>query len=251
MQFMRWPKLENSVSCWKPLSWPKATYQHITDSPAPPGSYARLVVKDTGCGMDEATQEKIFDPFFTTKGVGEGTGMGLATVQGIMNQHKGMIKVSSTLNVGTSFELYFPMHGNISQTAESEPQADLPVGTEHILFVDDDEALMQLGKEMLTDLGYQVTVFPNSLEGLDHFAMNPSSYDLLITDQTMPGLTGKELIAEVRTIRPEMRTILLTGYSSKIDEAEAKTLGIDAFCMKPLALPELSETVREVLDRSR
>ena len=212
-----------------------------------PGSYAKLSVQDTGCGMPAEMLDKIFDPFYTTKEDYEGAGMGLATVQGIVAQHGGVIKVNSIPNQGTVFNLYFPLVDEIS--TEAIPiNGDMPKGTEKILFVDDDEQLATLGEKLLSEMGYQVVIMTESSEALKLFTANPDHFDMVITDQTMPFLTGKELIQELKKIRPDLHTILCTGYSSQIDEDQAKQQGIDAFCMKPLDLPELLQTVRRVLD---
>ncbi len=216
-----------------------------------PGCYAKLSVQDDGSGMSPETVDKIFDPFFTTKEVDEGTGMGLATVQGIMNQHGGLIKVSSNLNKGTTFDLFFPVSEQ-PQTAElTSANRELPRGTERILFLDDDEMLSHLGEMMLSEAGYQVTAMTSSIEVLKLFNADPNRFDLVITDQTMPDLSGKDLIQELLKVRPDLVTILCTGFSNKIDKDEAKKLGISAFCMKPLNLPELVQTVRRVLDTRR
>lgn len=212
-----------------------------------PGKYAKLSVQDCGCGMPAEMVDKIFDPFFTTKEDYEGAGMGLATVQGIVAQHGGVIKVNSIPNQGTVFNIYFPI---VEETA-TEPtpiNTDMPKGTEKILFVDDDEMLVKLGELALSEMGYTVTTMPESIEALKLFTANPDHFDLVITDQTMPELCGKELIQELKKIRPDLRTILCTGFSSKIDADRAKQQGIDAFCMKPFDFPELLQTVRRVLD---
>ncbi len=216
-----------------------------------PGHYTKLSIKDNGCGMSPETMEKIFDPFFTTKDVHKGTGMGLATVQGIVDQHGGLIKVKSILGEGTTFDLYFPV---IEQPQAVKPipiNPVLPKGTEKILFVDDDQMLAELGGKVLTEMGYRVVVMTESSEALKLFTTNPDHFDLLITDQTMPGLTGKDLIQKLLKIRPDLPTILCTGYSSKVNEDEAKELGARAFCMKPLDLPELLQTIRRVLDEEK
>jgi len=215
-----------------------------------PGRYAKMIVQDTGCGMPAEMLDKIFDPFYTTKEDYEGAGMGLATVQGIVAQHSGLIKVESILGQGTVFNLYFPMTNEIATEPETE-DSSLPRGTERILFVDDDEMLASLGERLLTQHGYQVTMMLESSEALKLFAANSDRFNLVITDQTMPDLTGEELIQEVKKISPDMPTILCTGYSSKIDEDKAKELGINAFLMKPLDLPKLLQTVRRVLDGER
>ena len=214
-----------------------------------PGRYTRLSVQDDGSGMTPEIVDKIFDPFFTTKDIDEGTGMGLSTVQGIVNQHEGLIKVSSALGSGTTFELYFP----VIKTREAEATPilrELPRGTEKILFVDDEEMLANVWGQMLKEYGYQISLMTSSTEALKMFTANPDFFDLVITDQTMPDLSGKNLIKEILRIRPEIPTILCTGYSTRINAAETKKLGIKAFCIKPLDLPELVQTVRRVLDNS-
>ena len=212
-----------------------------------PGRYAKLSVQDTGAGMPSEMLDKIFDPFFTTKEDYEGAGMGLATVQGVVVQHGGLIKVNSVPDQGTVFDLYFPIVDvEITEPVPTNPE--LPRGTELILLVDDDEMLASLGEKLLTQMGYQVSVMTDSTEALKLFTANADHIDLVITDQTMPDLTGKDLIQEIKKIRPDIPTILCTGFSTKIDDVQAAELGINAFLMKPLDLPELSQTVRRVLD---
>jgi PAS domain S-box-containing protein len=213
-----------------------------------PGRYAKLSVQDSGCGMAAEMLDKIFDPFYTTKEAHEGAGMGLATVQGIVAQHGGFIKVNSVPDQGTTFNLYFPI---IEQTHLDDPTAEdttLPRGTERILFVDDDKMLASLGEKLLTEMGYQVSVMNESTEALKMFAVNAEHFSLVITEQTMPLLSGTDLIEELIKVNPDIPTFLCTGYSSKIDEAHAKELGINAFMMKPLDLIQLAQTVRKVLD---
>lgn len=228
------------------------TRQQIpANSQCQPGYYLRLSVQDTGCGITPEIMDKIFDPFFTTKEVHEGTGMGLSTVQGVMEQLQGQVTVESHIGQGTTFHLDFPV---IEVTAEDDhhltPSA-LPRGTEHILFVDDDEMLASVVHRMLTEMGYQVTLMTDSQDALKLFTAHADSFQLVITDQTMPGLTGKEFIQKLKQIRPETPTIICTGYSSKVDEEVARDLGAHAFLIKPLAMLELSQTVRRVLDGER
>lgn len=213
-----------------------------------PGFYLHLSVQDTGCGIAPEIQDKIFDPFFTTKEVHEGTGMGLSTVQGIMEQLQGIIAVESHVGQGTTFHLYFTPIDATVEASPAETPTDLPQGTEHILFVDDDEMLATIAHQMLSAKGYQVTMMTDSQQALKLFSANADNFHLVITDQTMPGITGKELILAIKQQRPDIPTIICTGYSSKVDENEARKLGINAFLMKPLTLPELLQTVRWVLD---
>ena len=216
-----------------------------------PGKFIKLSIQDNGSGIPPEMIDKIFDPFFTTKDVGEGTGMGLSTVQGIVDQHGGLIKVNSTLGQGSSFKLYFPITEQLQTSAPIAVNRDLPHGTEKILFLDDDEMLSQLGQMMLSEMDYQVTAMTSSVEALKLFKADPEQFDLVITDQTMPELCGKDLIQELLKIRPDLATILCTGFSNKIDKETAKHLGISAFCMKPLNLPELIQTVRRILDAKK
>jgi PAS domain S-box-containing protein len=213
-----------------------------------PGNFIHLQVQDTGCGMTDVLLKKIFVPFYTTKGVGEGTGMGLSTVQGMIKKIGGQIKVSSKLGEGTTFDLYFPITDSVRAGALEGKEQILTRGTERILFVDDEEMLANLGETLLSEMGYQVSTMTDSTEAIKIFSANSDIFDLVITDQTMPKLTGKDLIAEIKKIRPNIPTILCTGYSSKIDEDEAPKLGISAFMMKPLELSQLSQTIRQVLD---
>ncbi|WP_321371611.1 ATP-binding protein [uncultured Desulfuromusa sp.] len=214
---------------------------------AVPGTYAKLSVQDSGCGIPAEIVDKVFDPFFTTKEDYEGAGMGLATVQGIVAQHGGIIKVNSIPNQGTVFDLYFPIVKNVATELKSV-NAKMPKGTEKILFVDDNEILATLGENILSEAGYQITVMTDSKDALNLLSANPDLFDLVITDQTMPDLTGIELIREIKKIKPGLRSIIITGYSTAINADAAKQQGIDAFCMKPLNMPEFLQTVRQVLD---
>ena len=212
-----------------------------------PGHYAKLSVQDSGCGISEEMLNKIFDPFYTTKEEHEGAGMGLSTVQGVVAQHGGIIKVNSVIGRGTIFDLYFPIIDEAPVSAPAPENTTFARGTEHILFVDDDGMLVSLGEQLLTEMGYQVSTMTDSAEALKTFTANADRFDLVITDQTMPSLTGKDLIREIKKVRPDIPSILYTGYSSKVDEEEARRLGISAFLMKPLDLQVLSQTIRRVL----
>lgn len=213
-----------------------------------PGHYVKLSVQDTGSGMSKETLEKIFDPFFTTKEVGLGTGMGLATVQGIVEQYGGIIKASSVLGQGSHFELYFPIIGDQKSETTPSTENEIPRGNEWILLVDDNEALAKLSDRMLSGLGYRVTTMTNSIEALEYFTDNPNDIDLIISDQTMPGLTGKELIRKLLKIRPSLPCVLCTGYSSKLSPDELSELNLKAFLMKPFEKAQLAQTIRKALD---
>jgi len=213
-----------------------------------PGTYVLLSVNDTGCGMDQETISKIFDPFFTTKEVDQGTGMGLASVQGIMDQHNGLIKVHSTLGQGSTFELFFPVLDTFSIAPQSEEEIPPVQGAESVLFVDDDPMIIDLGKQMLGDIGYNVVTAFSGTEALAIMVDDPQRFELIITDQTMPKMTGHELAQEIRKLNPDVPIILSTGYSSKIREEDIEKYGISAYCNKPLRLNELSQVIRGLLD---
>jgi len=223
-----------------------------TDFPAysggQPGQFLKLSVQDTGSGMKAEILDKIFDPFFTTKAPHEGTGMGLSTVQGIIDQHGGFINVQSSPGQGSIFDLFFPVVDTPLWSELPLSIQDLPRGHERILFVDDEEMLVNIGENMLSEVGFQVTALSSSTKAFDLFQSDPHRYDLVITDQTMPGLSGKELVSLLLKIRPDLPIILCTGFSHKISNQEARELGVKAFCMKPLEMSQLIKTVREVLD---
>lgn len=212
-----------------------------------PGQYLKLSVRDTGMGMDKKTQDRIFDPFYTTKEVGEGTGMGLSIVLGIIQSHGGMISVDSEPGKGATFKIYFPIVEK-EVIEETDAFEQLPRGNEKILFVDDEKALVEMGSAMLERQGYQVTTKTSSKDALETFKSDPEAFDLVITDQTMPNMSGAELATEIMKISPDIPIILCTGYSKKISEVKAKELGIKEFCLKPLEWKQLTEIVRKVLD---
>jgi PAS domain S-box-containing protein len=211
-----------------------------------PGPYVRLTVQDTGCGMDVTTLERIFEPFYTTKEVGEGTGMGLAVVHGIVTSHNGMITVKSSPGQGSNFAIYLP---RMTTPAERQTSVEetVPLGHGSVLFVDDEEALARLGQELLQRLGYEVVSSTSSTQALAVFQSMPQHFDLVVTDQTMPQMTGERLAQELRRIRPDIPIILCTGFSHVMNATKAQALGIDAFCMKPLVAQELALTIRQVL----
>jgi signal transduction histidine kinase/CheY-like chemotaxis protein len=211
-----------------------------------PGAHVRLTIRDTGCGMEPEVLERIFEPFFTTKDVGEGTGMGLAMVHGIVADCGGTITVHSTPGEGTSFVLYLPC---IPETAGDTEHAEDPIprGKGCILFVDDEVMLARWGQTTLERLGYDVVARTSSIEALEAFRAMPQRFDVVITDQTMPNMTGEALARALRRIRPDIPIILCTGFSHFMDAEKAKALGIDAFCMKPLVARDLAATIRQVL----
>nr|NJM01182.1 response regulator [Desulfobacula sp.] len=213
----------------------------------PPGPYVKLVVSDTGSGMDKDTLNRVFEPYFTTKGIGKGTGIGLAVVHGIVERHQGLIRVESALGKGTVFTLLFPaFQGQIEQAKEE--QNNLPKGRERILFVDDEPILMKLGKQRLEMLGYTVQGATDPLTALEIFKADPGAVDLLITDMAMPGMTGDQLAVEMFRIRPKLPAMLCTGYSETLSEQKAYDIGFSSFIMKPVDRTELALAVRKVLD---
>jgi len=221
------------------------------DDKLPPGSYLVLAVTDTGPGMVQATMERIFDPYFTTRKHGEGTGLGLAVVLGIVKKYGGDIRVYSEPGQGASFQVYFPVLGKSEEGLGVILSTPLVTGDERILLVDDELPITESMQSMLEFHGYRVTAKTNSVEALDAFRLAPQDFDLVITDQTMPHLTGDQLVLEMKKIRPDIPIILCTGFSNTIDETKARALGIDAFLMKPVLRKEMSETIRSVLDKAQ
>jgi signal transduction histidine kinase/ActR/RegA family two-component response regulator len=223
------------------------------DGPNPktlaPGKYQLLSVSDTGHGMPPEIMERIFEPYFTTKKKGEGTGMGLAMVHGIVTGHGGDITVSSQPAAGTTFRVYLPVTGEEAADVPEKPQ-NQPIqgGNERILFVDDEHTLVEVGEKMLTKLGYHVVTKTNSSEALEMFRSHPDQFDLVITDQTMLHMTGIRLTGEIKAIRPDIPVILCTGFSEDIDEENYKTRGVSGFIMKPLSRKKLAAVIRRVLE---
>ncbi len=215
-----------------------------------PGRFLRLTVADTGHGIEPALIDKIFDPYFTTKEKGEGTGMGLAVVQAVVQGCRGAVAVASTPGQGTLFKVYLPIvPRRIShQAGEKRPVVG---GNEHILFVDDEPALVDMGKQMLERLGYRVTAAGGSARALELFRKDPGAFDLVITDMTMPQMTGDALAAELMAIRPEIPVVICTGYSERISQESALEAGIKALIYKPITRSDLAATVRSVLDTYR
>jgi PAS domain S-box-containing protein len=213
----------------------------------PAGSYMKLVVRDSGSGIAAEIKDRIFDPFFTTKKIGEGTGLGLSVVMGIVKQCQGYITVESELKKGSTFTIYFPKVEEEPKVEEGD-YGDIPTGQESILFVDDEEALAEIGEDILAELGYKVTCRTNSREALALFSLDPTRFDLVITDMTMPELTGIDLAREMMRIRPDIPVILTTGFSHLINGESALAEGIRGYAMKPLTKKEIAKTVRNVLD---
>jgi PAS domain S-box-containing protein len=205
-----------------------------------------ISVSDTGHGIDSAIQERIFDPYFTTKGPGEGTGLGLSVVQGIVKSHGGEITVLSEPGKSTIFFVFLPGLEGVDEEDTRVSQAP-PTGSERILFVDDEETLVELGLEMLEKLGYRVTARTSSSDALEIFRAQPDAFDLVITDMTMPSLTGKELAEKIIALRPDTPIILSTGFSELVNEKQAKEAGIREFVMKPYEIRTLADVIRKAL----
>ena len=214
-----------------------------------PGNYVRLTIGDTGPGIAPEVLPRIFDPFFTTKEVGKGTGMGLSIVHGIVKSCGGSISCASTLGRGTVFDITLPRLAGEAVVLEPRDSEQVPGGGEHILYVDDEEMLREMGSHMLKRLGYRVTARGNSLEALVCFQNDPRSFDLVITDQTMPGMTGIDLARRLLQLRPELPIILCTGFSNLVSKERAKAMGIQGFAMKPMSKKDIAVLVRQLLDQ--
>ena len=200
--------------------------------------------------MDALTQSRIFDPFYTTKETGKGTGLGLAVVHGIVKQHNGEITVTSKPGRGTTFHIYLPVIEKESLAAEPAVIEDLPRGSGRILVVDDEITLADMIQRRLSGLGYTVTVFTNSIKALDAYRKNPGDFDLLITDMTMPEMTGMTLAEKCLTLQPDLLVILCSGYSDTVDEAKTRALGIREYIMKPVDMLTLAKAIRKALTPS-
>jgi signal transduction histidine kinase len=212
-----------------------------------PGTYLKIEVSDTGKGISEKDLGSIFDPYFTTKAVGDGTGLGLSVVHGIVKAYKGKISVQSTPGKGTVFRVYLPISKSEAHFPEG-PLKELPRGSERILFVDDEAPLVEMGSRHLKKLGYAVIGRVGGTAALDLFKRDPDQFDLVVTDMTMPGLPGDKLAVALMGIRSDIPVIMCTGYSKKISPANFQETGIRALIMKPFQKRELAETVRSVLD---
>ncbi len=214
-----------------------------------PGEYIQLVISDTGHGINEVTKAKIFDPYFTTKKVGKGTGLGLSVVLGIVKSHDGAILVYSEPGKGSTFKVLLPLVNEESEVKNSRAK-ETPKGNETILFVDDEDSLVNMGSLILGRLGYQVFTETDPLVALDLIKSDPSKFDLIITDMTMPHLTGDLLAIEILKLQPDMPIILCTGFSNKIDKNRASQIGISSYLEKPLNKMELATAIRNALIKS-
>ncbi len=216
-----------------------------------PNSYAVLSISDTGHGISEELIDKIFDPYFTTKEQGKGTGLGLAVVYGIVKDHGGDIKVHSEIGRGTTLEIYFPLMEKFNSTESTSEIGNYQGGSERILLVDDEEPVAKLEKQMLERLGYKVTSRLHSVEALEAFRTRPLSFDLVITDMSMPNIPGDDLARKIKSIRSNVPIIVCTGFSERISEDKFEQIGIEGLLMKPIVKSELAKTVRKVIDKAK
>ncbi len=228
--------------CDVDISSPEASGLHDVA----PGPFLKLTVQDNGPGIERETLERIFEPYFTTKEQGEGTGLGLAVVHGIVKNLGGDITVETEIDKGTTFDVYLP---KFCQTIAPEPPSAITTlaGTERILLIDDEPALVRAGQKMLERLGYAVLSTTDASEAFEAFKKAPYSFDVVIADKTMPGMTGFELASALKLIRPDIHIIICTGYSESDDRDKAQELGVDDFILKPIRTRILAESVRKVL----
>jgi len=220
----------------------------IKDQTIIPGLYVRLTVADTGPGMEQRIINRIFDPYFTTKEKGKGTGLGLAVVHGIVKSHGGYINTYSELGKGTEFKVYLPVTTPRETVKKNGNGSAIQKGNERVLLVDDEDIIVQMTKQVLERLGYHVTTRNSSKDALEAFRVNPEKFDLVITDLTMPNMTGDKLTVELIKIRSNIPVILCTGFSEKMSDEKATSFGIKGFLMKPIVMKELAKKIREVLD---
>ena len=220
----------------------------LPDGSLEPGRYALLIVSDTGIGIDPVVMDMIFEPYFTTKEKGKGTGLGLAVVFGIVKEHGGAVTVESEIKKGTTFKVYLPLMDRTAAPISDERTNSHPTGTECILLVDDERSVVVLEKQILERLGYHVTECMSSVEALNSFKADPSAFDLVVSDMTMPHMTGDQLAAELMAVRPDIPVIICTGFSERLNKDKAAALGIKGFLMKPVIKSEMARMVRTVLD---
>jgi CheY-like chemotaxis protein len=215
-----------------------------------PGPYIRLTVADTGTGMTREVMERAFYPFFTTKKPGEGSGLGLAVVHGVVRDYGGAVTVTSEPGRGATFDIFFPRI-SADEVQPEAPDEGLSGGMERILLVDDEDVQVQSMRHMLRRLGYRVAAKTDPAEALRAFQKNPEHYDIVITDQTMPRLTGAQLAEEVLRIKPGLPVILCTGFSDKVDAEGAHALGIREFLMKPFSMRDMAAAINRALKKPR
>jgi len=215
-----------------------------------PGKYARITVSDTGIGIREKDLEKIFEPYYTTKEKGEGTGLGLSVVHGIVKSHNGHITVNSELGNGTTFQVILPLAKKASVERPEQETQPLPTGAERILLVDDELPVVKMQQKILEQLGYTVTARTSSVEALEAFRTSPAKFDLIITDMTMPNMTGYKLAEEVKAIRGDIPVILCTGFSEQLSGQEDRRVN-DGLLMKPIDKAKMARMIRNLIDEAK
>ena len=213
-----------------------------------PGDYVELAISDTGCGISNDDLERIFEPYYTSKPKGEGTGLGLAVVHGIVNSCHGRIIVHSKQGHGTTFQIYLPIIKEPEEIIQKKGIRALPTGNERIIIVDDDNSIAQMLKMVLEKLGYKVTALTDSLNALALFRETPDDFDLVLTDMTMPDMSGDQLAKEILKINPEIPIIICTGFNENITQEKAIAIGVKGLLMKPVTSFELTRTIRTVLE---
>jgi signal transduction histidine kinase len=213
-----------------------------------PGNYVKLTIGDTGEGIDPEIIDRIFDPYFTTKPPGKGTGVGLSLVLGIIKKLNGNMTVKSQKSKGSTFTIFIPKLKKTDAHGDVFPTEKMATGKETILIADDEKEIVRVSEKILKSLGYTVIACANGMETLNYFKKEPDKIDLVITDQTMPGMTGAQLAKELLSIKPHLPIILWTGFTDRISEKEAISIGIRKFIMKPITRSVLARTIRSVLD---
>jgi len=216
---------------------------------AQPGSYVRLSISDTGEGMDAETIEQIFEPFFTTKEMGKGTGLGLATVYGIVKQHSGFINVESEVGKGTTFQIYLPAGNGMAEPREAQSDENPRKGSETILLAEDHDGLRQSAQEMMEALGYRILLAANGMEAVRLFRENSDKVDLVILDVVMPGLSGPDAYSKMTSIRPDLRVVFTTGYTSEVMHLTSLIDRGAGFLQKPYGQRSIGLKIRDILDR--
>jgi len=216
-----------------------------------PGQYVRITVGDTGCGMDKQLLQRVFEPFFTTKAQGEGTGLGLSVVYGIVERHGGAITVYSEPGKGTVFHLYFPAVDRPVAKGEAKAEPTVSGNGEKILYVDDDEAIVFMMTRMLRRLNYDVVAYQHPGEALEAFRANPNEFDVVVTDMSMPQMAGPDLVREMLAIRPDIPIVMATGYIRPKDLEQARDLGIRELVLKPNTVAEMGEVLHRIVSELR
>jgi signal transduction histidine kinase/CheY-like chemotaxis protein len=214
------------------------------------GTYVRLKVTDSGQGISPSVKKRIFDPFFTTKDVGEGTGMGLSVIHGVVTSHGGAIRVDSQKGAGTTFTIYFPCSSVPVENEQDSSAFPSYGGQGTVMFVDDEVSIVKWAKDMLEELGYVVVVFTNALEAWEAFKQEPKRFDVIVTDQTMPGMTGELFARQIMSLRPECPVILCSGFSYTMNEEKALAMGLRAYLTKPVLMNDMAQALQSALNRS-